>query len=126
MKALEFLIDKDGAFVYPEDISEANTDGVVNPPTGNQITCIYYDSIVTNANGTITPTDPVTTGLSGTITLQARSTDDSAWSDIQDGVLDLSTGGNMAFPSGVIRSINAVCADITGCNYILIRLDRGA
>lgn len=125
MKAIQYLIDKTGALIQPTTISKSNIDGESSHPTGNQITCIFYDAITTSPAGVITPITPIFTGLTGTINLQARSTDDSNWSNIQNGLLDLSTGGNMAFPSGVIRSINAICTGITGCNYILIRLDRG-
>lgn len=125
MKAIQYLIDKTGALIQPTTISFSNIDLESNHPTGNQITCIFYDAISTSSTGVITPINPVTTGMTGTINIQARSNDDSAWSNIQNGLLDLSTGENMVFPSGVIRSINAICTSITGCNYILIRLDRG-
>lgn len=125
MKVLEYLIDKTGALIYPTTISYANTDKINMSPLVNQITCIFYDAISTSASGVITPIDPVTTGLSGTLTIQARPTDDSAWSDIQNGVLDLSAGDNMVFPAGIIRSLNAACNTIAGCEYILIRMDRG-
>lgn len=125
MRALEFLIDKTGALISPTTTSKAMTAGVVSPPDQNQITLIFYDDIETSAGGTITPIDPVTSGLTGTVTLQARSTEDSAWSDIEGGVLNLATD-NMCFPSGVIESILATCDTVAGCEYILIRFDRGA
>jgi len=124
MKALEFIIDKNGNFVFPTTISEAFTTGVVTPPVANQITCIYYNT-VTVSGDTATPSDPVTTGLTGTIKLQARMTSDSSWSDIKKGTLDLSLGQNMVFPYGVIQSINAICTNVQGCHYVLVRLDRG-
>lgn len=132
MKALEYIIDKTGVIIYnnnplsPTAIATANINGVYNSPNYNQITLIFYNAITTSSTGIVTPITPVLSGLTGTVTLQARSTDDSAWSDIQNGELDLSTGANMAFPTGVIRSINAICDSVAGCNYILIRLDRGA
>lgn len=125
MRVLEFLIDKTGALIYPTTIAKANTEAMSSPPIANQVTCVFYNDIQTNSDGSITPIDPVLTGLTGTLKIQARPTDDSAWSDIQDGTLDLSTGGNMAYPAGLIRSINAICTSITGCEYILIRMDRG-
>lgn len=126
MKALEFLIDKTGALIYPTTVASAFTTGIVSPPIANQITAIFYNTITTNSNGTVTPSDPVTSGMTGTLKLQARPTADSAWSDITNGTLNLATGANMVYPQGVIQAINAICTTITGCNYILIRLDTGA
>lgn len=127
MLAIQFLIDATGDLIYPTSVQESNINSQNTAPSNAQVTLIFYDAITTNPiNGVITPNTPVTTGLSGTITLQARSTSDSAWSDIQNGALDISTGANMAFPSGAIQSINAICSGVTGCNYILIRLDRGS
>ena len=68
---------------------------------------------------------PVISGLSGTIQLQARTTIDSIWSNVSGGLLDLSTGANMSFPGGAIYQVNAICIGVTGCNYILVRLDMG-
>lgn len=126
MKVLEFLIDKTGAFVYPTTISITQINSMIAAPTDNQINLIFYDDIVTNENGTITPIDPVISGLSGTVTVQARTTPDMPWSDIEDGVLDLSTGANMAFPTGQIAQVQALCATVAGCNYILVQMYRGA
>lgn len=125
MKVLEFLIDKEGELIYPTTIAKANTEAMSSAPIANQITCTFYDDIETNSDGSIVPIDPVISGMTGTLTIQARPTDDSAWSDIQDGVLDLSSGDNMIFPAGLVRSLNAACNSITGCEYILIRMDRG-
>ena len=127
MIAIQYLINASGALIYPTSIQESNISLQNTAPSNAQITLIFYNAISTNpVNGVITPNTPVTTGLSGTITLQARTTADSVWSNIQDGALDISTGANMAFPSGAIQSINAICSGVTGCNYILVRLDRGS
>lgn len=126
MLAIQYLINASGTLIYPTTIQESAINAQNTPPSYNQITLIFYTGIVTNSNGTISPTGAVTTGLAGTITLQARTTPDSAWSNIQNGSLDISTGANMAFPTGAIQSINAICAGVTGCNYILIQMYRGA
>lgn len=126
MKVLEFLIDKTGAFIYPTSISTANISNQNSAPTDNQISLIFYDNIVDNDNGTITPIDPVISGLSGTVEIQARTTADMPWSTIQDGTLDLSTGANMAFPAGQIGQVQAICTTVAGCNYILVQMYRGA
>lgn len=125
MKVLEYLISKTGTLIYPTTISYVDTDKTNFNPMKNQITCSFYDDIQTSSTGIITPIDPVITGLGGNLVIQGRPTDNSAWSNIQDGTLHLADGDNMVFPSGVIRSLKATCESITGCEYILIRMDRG-
>ncbi len=125
MKALEYLIDKEGTIIYPLDIQKSNVDIQSTAPSNAQVTLTFYNDIDTSPKNVITPKNPVFFGTTGTVTMQARSTDDSLFSNIQNGILDLSLGQNMCFPSGVIRSLNAICSNVVGCNYIQIRLDRG-
>lgn len=125
MKAIEYLIDKNGVLIYPLDVQKSNIDTQSTAPSNAQVTLTFYDDIETTQDGVIIPKFPVFFGLSGTVTMQARSTDDNLFSNIQNGILDLSLGQNMCFPSGVIRSLIAICDNVSGCNYIRIRLDRG-
>lgn len=124
MKVLQFLIDASGTLIYPSALPSSNINGQVSVPSDNQINIIFYNAIQT-VNGVITPITPVTSGLTGTVTLQARTTVDSAWSNIKNGELDISTD-NMAFPSGAILQVQALCSGVTGCNYILVQMYRGA
>lgn len=125
MLVFEYLIDSAGSVIYPTSIQSNTSINTLIAPSYNQITLIYYNGITTGANGNVIPNTPVITGMTGMVQLQARTTSDSIWSNITNGLLDLSTGANMAFPSGAIYQINAVCTDVTGCNYILIRFDMG-
>ena len=127
MRAMYFLIDKTGAFINPTSISTVNPTSMNNNPAEAQITLTYYDAIQTLSNGQIVPITPVISGMSGTITVQVRPNPDSAWADFQDnnGVLNLSTGGNIVFTAGVISQIKVTPVDVTGCNYITVQLDRG-
>lgn len=125
MKIIQFLTDASGTLVYPTELQKADVDRITSGQFYNQITLVFYNDIETDSKGIIIPINPVTDGLSGIVTVRARSTDDSFWSDIEDGVLDLSKGGNMAFPAGVIRSVQISCSGVTGCSYILVRVDRG-
>jgi len=127
MLVFQYVISNTGAIIWPSTLPvNQNLNIFNNSPSYNQITLIYYNNITTGPTGVITPNTPVLSGLSGTVQLQARTTSDSVWSDIQNGDLDLSTGANMAFPQGAIYQINAICSGVTGCNYILIRFDVGA
>jgi hypothetical protein len=127
MRAMYFLIDKTGAFINPTSISTLNPASMINNPAEAQITLTYYDAIQTLSNGQIVPITPVISGMSGTITVQVRPNPDSAWADFQDnnGVLNLSTGGNIVFTAGVISQIKVTPVGVTGCNYITVQLDRG-
>lgn len=127
MRAMYFLIDKTGAFINPASISTLNPASMNNNPAEAQITLTYYDAIQTLSNGQIVPITPVISEMSGTITVQVRPNPDSAWADFQDnnGVLNLSTGGNIVFTAGVISQIKVTPVNVTGCNYITVQLDRG-
>lgn len=125
MLIFTYLINSAGDLIYPSPNLPVNKQlNNLNTPGNNQITLIYYNNI-TNNNGLIIPDTPVISGLSGTIQLQARTTIDSIWSNVSGGLLDLSTGANMSFPGGAIYQVNAICIGVTGCNYILVRLDMG-
>lgn len=126
MLVFQYVISNTGSLIWPSALPvNQNLDTIISPSV-NQITCIYYNGISSpGPTGVITPNTPVLSGLSGTINIQARTTIDSPWSNIKNGLLDLSTGGNMAFPGGSIYQVNAVCTGVTGCNYILIRFDMG-
>ena len=125
MFVFEYIIDNSGSLIYPSYLPVSPILDVLSVPCNHQVTVIYYDDIEINSNGTVTPITPVLSGLGGNIQIQARSTKDSVWSNIQNGNLTLSSGENMAFPAGIIYQVKAVCTGVTGCNYILIRLDRG-
>ncbi len=120
MKPLQYLFTKTGTLVYPT--ADANNDLVSNPPAYNQISLVFYNDLASDG---VTPIDPIITGLSGTVTVQARATPDSAWDDINNGILDLAVGGNKVFPQGIFSGIKIICASVAGCEYILVRLDRG-
>lgn len=127
MRAINFLIDKTGVFINPTTISTVDTRTMINNPDSAQITLTYYNNITTNAEGKIIPIDPVTTGMTGTITVQLRPNPDCDWSNIDGGgVLNLANGDNIIFTAGVISQINVIPVDVTGCNYINIQLDRGS
>jgi hypothetical protein len=127
MRVMNFLINKTGAFINPTGISTLDPKAMVNNPDSAQITLSYYNNITTNANGEVIPIDPVTTGMTGTITIQLRPNKDCGWSDIDGGgVLNLANGDNIIFTAGVISQINVIPVDVTGCNYINIQLDRGS
>ncbi len=124
MLVFTYLINAAGSVIYPYTTPfNVQLNNLVSP-SYNQITLIFYNNIANN-NGVITPNTPVISGLSGTVQIQARTTPDSAWSNIQNGSLDISTGANMAFPAGAIYQINTICTNVTGCNYILVRFDMG-
>lgn len=127
MKTLQYIITNTGTLVYPSVLPSSEKDRQSNNPNFNQITCIYYTGITTATNGLVTGTGAVTSGLAGTITLQSRLNADCPWSPISGGTLTLSNSppDNMAFPAGVIGQVNAIPSGVTGCNYILVRLDRG-
>lgn len=131
MNALQFLIDKDGEFIWP--LAEVDASGSTSsPPQFNVITLTFYNDIETQTNSltgattNITPIDPVTTGLTGTITVQARPNKDSPWLSIQDGAIDISIAGAMLNVEGFLTGIKLTPATVTGCNYILCDLIRGA
>ncbi len=131
MKTLQFLIDKDGVFVWP--LAQANTtDSTTNPPQFNVIRLTFYDNIETQTNTltgdttNIVPIDPIISGLTGIITVQARPSNDSPWLSIQDGALDLSINDVMLNVEGLITGIKLTPAAVTGCNYIFCELFRGA
>lgn len=127
MRAINFLIDKTGVFINPTTISTLDPKAMVNNPDSAQITLTYYNNITTNSENKIIPIDPVTTGMTGTITVQLRPNPDCDWSNIDGGgVLNLANGDNIIFTAGVISQINVIPVDVTGCNYINIQLDRGS
>ena len=127
MIAFEYIIDAAGTLIYPAVLPVSQISYQQSAPSNAQVTLIFYNQIQIDPDtNIITPIIPVTSGLSGTITLNARTSPDSVWSPIQNGALDISTGANMAFPSGAIGQIQAVCAGVAGCAYVLVRLDRGS
>ncbi len=131
MKVLQFLIDKEGAFVWP--LAQTNTtDSTTSAPNFNVIKLTFYNDIETQTNSltgettNIVPVDPVISGLSGTVTVQARPGQDSPWLSIQDGALDLSATDIMLNVEGLITAVKLTPATVTGCNYILCEMLRGA
>ena len=121
MRVANYLIDKTGTLIYPT--AQIN---IINNAKHNiantQITLIFYTGIITNADGSISGTGVVTTGLTGTINVQARSDINDIWTNIENGTLYISTA-NKCFPSGVIQSLKLTCTGVTGCNYIQVLLD---
>jgi hypothetical protein len=133
MLVLEFLIDKDGLDIWPLDIPDLNnTSQTFNNPGLNVITLTFFNSIVTTTNpysGAITnisPTNPVTEDITGTVTIMARPTPNSVFLNIENGTLDLSLNEVMLNVEGLISGIVAAPSGVTGCNYILCQLTRGA
>lgn len=131
MKALQFLIDAvAGVPIWPSIIPDASPSSS-SPPDFNTILFKLYDDIqiTTDSQGNITdiiPINPVTSGASGTITVQARPSSDSPWLNLEDGTLDVSMNEIMAQPQGLITGIKATPASASGFNYILCELYRGS
>lgn len=131
MKVLQFLIDKEGVLVWP--LSQTNTTpSTTSAPNFNVVLIKFYNDLQTQTNTltgettNIIPINPVTTGLAGTITMQARPSDDSPWLNLETGSLDISMNDVMANVEGLITAIKLTPADIVGCNYILCEMYRGA
>lgn len=126
MKVLEYIINAAGTLIYPASQPEAPTPGIANGTFYNTITLTFYTNIVTAPSGVITPSGPVITGLTGTVIVQARPTVDSAWANIANGTLDLAASGNTVAPLGLVSGVKLIPSAVTGCNYIVVRLDRGS
>lgn len=122
------LIDKTGALVNAPITAKLP---LIDPHTGmtlfnNQITLSFYDDIklVNNILYVPDPDSVVTTGLSGTVTFQAKAVADSPyWTDLTNPTVDISTNDWIPF-YGIAESINAICAGVTGANYILLTIDK--
>jgi hypothetical protein len=133
MKALEFLISAKGLNIWPPNVPGLNNDTqTFNTPGLNVITLTFFNNIQTTTNqftGQVTnivPTNPVTTGLSGTIIVLARPTPNSPWLNIEANVLDISLNSVMLNAVGLISGVSLSPGSVTGCNYILCQLTRGA
>jgi hypothetical protein len=121
MRVANYLIDKEGVLIYPTSQLNIENDAKHNI-INTQITLVFYSGIVTNPDGSISGTGVVTTGLSGTVNVQARSDIDDRWSDIDNGNLDISTS-NRVYPAGVIQSVNLITNEVAGCEYIGVIVD---
>ena len=131
MQVLQYLIDKEGLFIWPTLPPEANPSSF-NSPGINVVTLTFFDNIETSTNPltgaitNITPTDPVLGGLSGTVLVQARPTPNSPFLNITNGLLDLAAGEIMLNFEGLATGIALIPSSVTGCNYIFCQLTRGA
>jgi hypothetical protein len=131
MQVLQYLIDKDGLFIWPTFPPEANPSSF-NSPGINVVTLTFFNNIkistnaLTGAVTNITPTDPVLGGLSGTIIVQARPTPNSPFLNITNGLLNLAAGEIMLNFEGLATGIALAPGSVAGCNYILCQLTRGA
>ena len=121
MRLAKYIIDKNGVLIYPLTQLNINNNAKHNI-ANNQITVVFYNGIITNSDGSISGTGVITSGLTGTIKIQARSDIDAIWSDIENGTLNIAND-NMVYPSGIIQSLNIICTGITGCNYIGVILE---
>ena len=121
MRLAKYIIDKNGVLIYPLTQLKLNNNTKSNI-ANNQITLVFYNGIVTNPDNTISGTGVVTTGQTGTVTIQARGDIDAVWSNIEGSPLNIATN-NMLYPAGVIESLNITCTGVAGCNYIGVILE---
>jgi hypothetical protein len=130
MRSTYQLIDKTGALISPTELYYFDLDSPTSDASllQNQISLVFYNDIETNGD-VITPIDPVTTGITGTVTPKIYPAKDARALPIIDVngdpvAFDISSQ-NMLNVNGVIAALELTCTGVDGCEYILVKIDRG-
>jgi hypothetical protein len=129
MASVSILIDKNGNVINSTDnhLQPVNGNNLVyNTPTKsiNQITMAFYNGIITLGNGykVVDRTTKVTSGLSGTITIQAKSFEDMPYPiNIENATnINIATTCIVPFFEGTLSSLVFTTAGLGGCEYVLV------
>ena len=86
---------------------------------GNLFSKNFVSFICYDAQG-----DPISTGLSGSITVSAASVDGAAFQSIPSGVIDISVSLASLNFQGIVDQLKVVFSAISGCSTVKITLDR--
>lgn len=130
---ISILIDKNGNYINPT--KQPNliplTNTMNDSATGmslfnNQISLEFYGGVITQGNIQTYP-DPktvITSGLSGTVTVSIMSSANAPYATtLSTPTINIANTCALQW-TGITALINLVCANIVGCNYINVLLDR--
>jgi hypothetical protein len=129
MASVSILIDSNGNVVNSTDnnlqpVSGGNLVYNTQTKTISQISLAFYNDVITLDNGykIVDRTTKVDTGLSGTLTIEAKSFEDSPYPiTITGGTdIDISTTCIVPFFQGTLASLIFTTSGLGGCNYVLV------